>query len=224
MKRYRPEWEEHIEGLGNFLYNIRNSSILELNGSIPSARDLTYVILKKEKEISGPVREGVIAYPGEGNILIRNFPAIVSGKLAEEAARAHADGNEFYIDREKADKYLKIARMHEDNLENSEAIFLRNNFPIQIEKFPEDKRIRFLFRDMKNDIADLLERKGIKEINFYADSREEIDSHTQPYANQLWMSLFSRDMSGFSGNYQHLHIREMIHALVKDNPIPTLAQ
>ena len=219
IKRYRSEWEEYIEGLGTFYYNIKNSSIPELNGSIPSARDLAYVIIKTEKEISGPVKEGLISCPGEGNVLIRDFSALASG-LMEEAAKAHAEGREFYIDKNTARKYVDKAKRQP---ENDEAIFLRNNFPIQTSKFLEDKRIEFLFGDTKKDIADALEKKKIKAIFFYADSIGETDKHDGPYANQLWMSLFTKAMPGFSGIYKHLHMTHMIHAIEKD-PITVLNQ
>ncbi len=219
IKRYRPEWGQYIEGLGTFYYNVEDSSIPRLSESIPSARDLAYVILKIGKEISGPVKEGLISCPGEGNILVRDFSALASGSM-EKAARDHAEGREFYIDPSIARKYVEKAK---GQSENDEAIFLRNNFPVQTSKFFEDKRIEFLFGDTKKDIADTLEKKGISAIFFYADSIGEIDKHDGPYANQLWMSLFTKAMPGFSGNYKHLHIKKMIHAIEKDT-IPVLNQ
>ena len=220
-KRYRSDWEENIKGLGRFFYDVKHASIPELSNSIPSARDLAYVILKTGKEISGPVREGLISCPGEGNILIRDFSALAPNGLMEEAAKAHAEGNEFYIGEDLAKEYVEKAKRHP---ENDEAIFLRNYFPIHTSKFCSDRRIDFLFRDTKIDIANILEAKGIKAIFIYADSKREIDKHEMPYANQLWMSLFSKDVSGFSGNYQHLHIKEMIHAIEKDAPTLALSR
>ena len=219
IKRYRSEWEEKIDGLGTFYYNVKNSSIPELNGSIPGTRDLAYIILKTGKEISGPVKEGLISCPGEGNVLIRDFSILASG-LMEEAAKAHAEGREFYIDEDIARKYVDLAKRHP---ENDEAIFLRNDFPIKTSRFFEDRRIEFLFGDTRADIADTLEKKGIKGISFYVDSIDEICRHNRPYANQLWMSLFSRIMPGFTGNFKHLHTKKMIHAIEKD-PISALSR
>ncbi len=221
-KKYRPDKEEYIEGIGQFLYNIKIPSfdksleaLAELNASMPTARELVCPMIKSGRELYGPVREAVISYPKEGNLLIRNSLILEFKELAEAGAIAHANGKELYLQgeyEEKAKRYIELAKKYP---ENDEAIFLRNDFPISLQKFDKDKRIDWIFKDTKEELAALLHKKGINTISFYVDSRDDINRHARPYINQLWLTLITKDMSGFSGIYKFFHSSISIHAIKK---------
>jgi len=226
-KKYRPDKEEYIEGIGQFLYNIKIPSfdksleaLADMDASIPSTRDFVYSITKTKKEIYGPVKEAIISYPGEGNLLIRNSLIIEFKELAEAGARAHEQGRELYLEGEYGEKANKLLEIAKKESPNDEAIFLRNNFPIQVQRFNEDKRINWMFKDTKEELANILCKKDIRAISFYVDSKDEVNRHTKPYINQLWLSLFSKDQSGFLGNYKFLHTPISIHAIKNKVIIP----
>ncbi len=224
-KKYRPDKEEYIEGIGQFLYNIKIPSfdksleaLADMGASIPSTRDFAFVIIKTGREIYGPVREAIIHYPNEGNLLIRNSLILESKALAESGAIAHAHGKEIYLEGEHEEKARLLLEKAKKYPENDEAIFLRNHLLISTQRFSEDKRIKWLFGDTQEDINAILNKEHIKEISFHVDSKDEVNRHAKPYTNQLWLTLFSKDMSGFSGNLKFFHNSISIHAVKKPKP------
>lgn len=232
-RKYPPEEEIYIEELdANFLFNIKLPSfnntlevLTELNAELPTARDLFFVMLKTRKNIYGVVKEEIISYPGEGNLLIRDPLVLQSKEFLNKSVEAHFAGREAYLNgntQELLGEYLQKAKKCP---RNNKAIFLgKNHNPVSLDKFKDDKKIRFMFDDLAEKAAEYLSEKEIKELKFYSDSEQEVDKHPHPYINPIWFTLSKGNTKGFLASYKFMAIKPIyLHAIQSNNTKPSYA-
>ncbi len=194
-----PKLEAEVDGVGNIGYlEVPFDQAVRTFGrtKILTAESLAQGRIQNGKRSSlstngSYAREGVVYVPGEGKILTRKSPALVSLKEAERATQSHSQGKEFSITSKKAGEYLEKAKDQKDK----SAILLTDTGAVPTNRFGEDERTVWLFGKQAESYGDFLQNAGITGMQSYLSDE---NSQEEPFANQLWLSSLD-DRSDFVG-------------------------
>jgi len=198
-----------VAGLGTIVYcngsafDKASKVVLKKSDELISFRDLAYArIVDAENRGSWKnsslctngsyVKEGSLFVPNSNNKRIWLSDSLVLQKPAL-AVKAHKNNVEYVPRNFKVGEYLE--QIGKDNY-----FVLSDTSSIPTNRFGEDARTVWAFKDQAKDYGLLLDGAGIKAMNIwmYNDNASHIDSQSGPFANQLWLHRldFSSDIDG----------------------------
>lgn len=140
------------------------------------------------------VKEGFLYVPQRGIFLVRNSPIMANAK---EATQAHREGREFYLTNEQVEEALK------------DFVQFKDSKAIPTNRFGDDERTRFAFREEAEKYGEFLKQAGIKEMPVYLASVEK-----KPFARQAWLlRLVGGDRSALYGDVRGLYCNYVVRGV-----------
>jgi hypothetical protein len=206
------QFETHVDGLGT-IYSCDDSAfdealeaILKKSDGLITLRDLAYARIQQGKDSSvsqkgSHVREGSLFVPRAANrrIWLRNSLILDNPSVAVEAHRA---GGEYLLPLYfNVDRYLE--QIGKDNY-----FLLTDTTPVPTNRFGEDARMQWAFRDLAQQYGQFNADAGIEYFNTFmwnntvwTNNDNYIDRQGRPFASQLWLRWLDElsDIRGATG-------------------------
>ena len=206
--------ETHVNGLGNIFYctdsafDDASKAVLKKSDELISSRDLAYGRIVDAKAngswknsslcTNGSyVREGSLFVPNADNKRIWLRESLVL-QNPSDAVKAHKKGNEYVPKNFKVGEYLE--QIGKDNY-----FIVSDTSSIPTERFGEDARTVWAFKDQAKEYGTFLKDSGITSMNIwmYNSDDKHINSQSGPFANQLWLHRLD-SISDIDGNVRDL--------------------
>jgi hypothetical protein len=203
--------ETHVNGLGNIFYcndsafDDASYAVFKKSDELISSRDLAYgrIVDAKANDswknsslctTGSYVREGSLFVPNADDKRIWLRESLVL-QNPTDAVKAHKNGNEYVPKNFKVGEYLE--QIGKDNY-----FIVSDVSSIPTDRFGEDARTVWAFKDQAKEYGTFLKESGINAINIwmYNTDDKHINSQSGPFANQLWLLRLDDNSDIIGGN------------------------